>query len=118
MEGSRAMMEAHFGPEPTEAQKAAREASKRFVESLELSVRTANCLINAGVTCWEDVERMGRAYWMSQPNFGRKSMADLEGEMRLRGREFKIPSTHDGPFLSEISTRDLVRELARRFGDG
>lgn len=94
-----------------------REASARFVESLELSVRAANCLKNAGVTCWEDVEKQGRDYWLAQPNFGRKSLEDLEAEMKVHGREFATSDKLKCE-LHTIATRDLVMELARRFRSG
>jgi DNA-directed RNA polymerase subunit alpha len=70
-------------PEPTEADQSASEEDwnenlfKR-VDELELSVRSANCLQNAGIEyIWQLVER-SEAEMLKTKNFGRKSLNEIK----------------------------------------
>jgi len=70
-------------PEPMEAEHSAaeeewNEALFRRVDELELSVRSANCLQNAGIeTIWQLVER-SEAEMLKTKNFGRKSLNEIK----------------------------------------
>lgn len=50
------------------------------------SARLAHCLANAGCETVRDTLRFERAWWLREPNFGRKSWIDLE-ELRIRNLE-------------------------------
>lgn len=68
-------------PEPVEAAVAEEEFNEnllRTVDELELSVRSANCLQNAGIEyIWQLVERT-EAEMLKTKNFGRKSLNEIK----------------------------------------
>lgn len=52
---------------------------------LELSVRTANCLNNMGVSYINDLSYLPESWLLSFPNFGRKSLNELREVARIHG---------------------------------
>ncbi len=60
----------------------------RHVDELELSVRSANCLKNAGINyIWELVEKT-EAEMLKTKNFGRKSLSEIKEVLAELGLGF------------------------------
>ena len=60
------------------------------VESLELSVRSANCLRNAEIRTVKDLVRRSERELLTSKNFGRKSLSEIKevlAKMGLRLRD-------------------------------
>jgi lambda repressor-like predicted transcriptional regulator len=55
------------------------------VDDLELSVRSANCLKNENITCVGDLVRRTDAELLRMPNFGRKSLEEIEEVLAQMG---------------------------------
>lgn len=58
------------------------------VEDIELSVRSANCLRNAGIRSVRQLVQMTRKEMLECKNFGRKSLDEVEGILREMGLGF------------------------------
>ncbi|MCP4603414.1 MAG: DNA-directed RNA polymerase subunit alpha [Proteobacteria bacterium] len=74
-------------PVPEETEQAVNENLFRTVEELELSVRSANCLQNAGITYIGELVQRTETEMLKTKNFGRKSLKeirDLLTEMDLQ----------------------------------
>ncbi|MDJ0766440.1 MAG: DNA-directed RNA polymerase subunit alpha [Myxococcota bacterium] len=72
---------------PEETEQPVNEHLFRTVEDLELSVRSANCLQNAGITYIGELVQKTEAEMLKTKNFGRKSLKeirDLLSEMDLQ----------------------------------
>jgi DNA-directed RNA polymerase subunit alpha len=72
---------------PEETEQTVNENLFRTVEELELSVRSANCLQNAGITYIGELVQKTEAEMLKTKNFGRKSLKeirDLLSEMDLQ----------------------------------
>lgn len=72
---------------PEEAEQPVNENLFRTVDELELSVRSANCLQNAGITYIGELVQKTEAEMLKTKNFGRKSLKeirDLLAEMDLQ----------------------------------
>lgn len=72
---------------PEETEQPVNENLFRTVEELELSVRSANCLQNAGITYIGELVQKSEAEMLKTKNFGRKSLKeirDLLSEMDLQ----------------------------------
>jgi DNA-directed RNA polymerase subunit alpha len=74
--------------EDTEAEKKKKisEHLLRNIDELELSVRSANCLKNAGITLIGELVQNTEAEMLKTKNFGRKSLNEIKevlGEMEL-----------------------------------
>jgi DNA-directed RNA polymerase subunit alpha len=72
---------------PEETEQPVNENLFRTVEELELSVRSANCLQNAGITYIGELVQKTEAEMLKTKNFGRKSLKeirDLLSEMDLQ----------------------------------
>ncbi|MDD5306320.1 MAG: DNA-directed RNA polymerase subunit alpha [Deltaproteobacteria bacterium] len=70
-----------------QAEQAVNENLFRSVDELELSVRSANCLQNAGITLIGELVQKTEAEMLKTKNFGRKSLKeirDLLAEMELQ----------------------------------
>ena len=52
------------------------------IDSLELSVRTSNCLINEGIKNIGDLVQLSENFLLKTPNFGRKSLLEIENILR------------------------------------
>lgn len=48
------------------------------IENAELSVRSMNCLLNAGITTVTQLRAMDRKALLTTPNFGKKSLQEVE----------------------------------------
>ena len=72
---------------PEETKQTVNENLFRTVEELELSVRSANCLQNAGITFIGELVQKTEAEMLKTKNFGRKSLKeirDILSEMDLQ----------------------------------
>jgi DNA-directed RNA polymerase subunit alpha len=70
----------------TEERESVNENLLRHVDDLELSVRSANCLKNAGINLIGDLVQKTEAEMLKTKNFGRKSLNEIKailGEMGL-----------------------------------
>lgn len=64
------------------------EILSRSVEDLELSVRSANCLKNAGITTIGELVQRTEADMLKTKNFGRKSLSELKDILSEYGLVF------------------------------
>ncbi len=71
------------------------EQLNRHVSELELSVRSANCLKNAGINyIWELVEKT-EAEMLKTKNFGRKSLSEIKEVLMDLGLSFGMKIDHN-----------------------
>ncbi len=76
-------------PEPSgEAQPALNENLFRNVSELELSVRSANCLQNAGIKYIGELVQRTEAEMLKTKNFGRKSLNEIKEILHEMGLDF------------------------------
>src|SRR5207245_6610566 len=61
------------------------EYLNRSVDELELSVRSANCLKNAGIRTIRDLVQKTEKDMLETKNFGRKSLHAIKGIIRTLG---------------------------------
>jgi DNA-directed RNA polymerase subunit alpha len=61
------------------------EYLNRSVDELELSVRSANCLKNAGIRTIRDLVRRSERDMLETKNFGRKSLNEIRDILRPMG---------------------------------
>lgn len=64
------------------------ELLKRHVEELELSVRSANCLKNAGINLIGELVQKTEAEMLKTKNFGRKSLNEIREILAEQGLSF------------------------------
>ncbi len=100
----------------------------------ELQARTINALRIAGVWTWEEAAAQTEAWWLSQPNFGKKSLIDLKAALARRGLHtpegrmgnprnrklydatlINIALAFSGLRDSEIMMTDVLRDEQTRF---
>jgi len=60
----------------------------RHVEDLELSVRSANCLKNAGINLIGELVQKSEAEMLKTKNFGRKSLSEIKEILAEYGLTF------------------------------
>ena len=65
-------------PEKQEDHDNVSKVLSRSVEDLELSVRSANCLKNAGINTIGELVRKTEAEMLKTKNFGRKSLSEIK----------------------------------------
>jgi DNA-directed RNA polymerase subunit alpha len=65
-------------PEKEDDQDNVNKVLSRSVEDLELSVRSANCLKNAGINTIGELVRKTEAEMLKTKNFGRKSLSEIK----------------------------------------
>jgi DNA-directed RNA polymerase subunit alpha len=58
------------------------------VEELELSVRSANCLKNAGIRTLRELVQKTEKDMLETKNFGRKSLNEIKDILREKGLAF------------------------------
>ncbi len=80
----------------------------RSVEELELSVRSANCLKNAGINLIGELVQKTEAEMLKTKNFGRKSLNEIKEVLLEAGLGFGMKFD---PFYK---TRDSARETAEQ----
>lgn len=59
------------------------------LDELELSVKTYNCLIRAGVNTIDDLTRMTASDMMRVRNLGRRSLEEVISKMELMGYKLR-----------------------------
>ena len=64
------------------------EVLVRSVEDLELSVRSANCLKNAGINTIGELVQKTEAEMLKTKNFGRKSLSEIKDILNEYGLTF------------------------------
>jgi len=76
----------------------------RTVEELELSVRSANCLKNAGIKLIGELVSKTEAEMLKTQNFGRKSLNEIKDILNDMGLTFgmKIDSFPDPEFMRRL----------------
>lgn len=78
------------GAPPSNAEHALARARAFRVEDMEFSIRTMNCLRNAGIKTMGDLANMSKAELMRVPNFGARSLRlDVLPAMEKLGLRFK-----------------------------
>jgi DNA-directed RNA polymerase subunit alpha len=80
----------------------------RQVDDLELSVRSANCLKNAGINLIADLVQKSEAEMLKTKNFGRKSLNEIKAILSEMGLSFgmKIDFSLPGKQMEEQSSED------------
>ncbi len=67
-----------FRPEKEDEKGDINKVLLRSVEDLELSVRSANCLKNAGINTIGELVKKTEAEMLKTKNFGRKSLSEIK----------------------------------------
>jgi len=80
----------------------------RSVAELELSVRSANCLQNAGIKYIGELVQRGEAEMLKTKNFGRKSLNEIKEILREMGLDFGM-RIENFPSRAELDRR-LAKE--------
>jgi DNA-directed RNA polymerase subunit alpha len=87
----------------------------RSVDELELSVRSYNCLKNAGIKSIRDLVQRSEREMLATKNFGKKSLGEIRDILRGMGLDFgmqfdeqgnPIPGTGEGESLSDLDLED------------
>lgn len=84
----------------------------RTVEELELSVRSANCLKNAGIKLIGELVTKTEAEMLKTQNFGRKSLNEIKDILNDMGLTFgmKIDSFPDPEFMRRLRGEQIEEE--------
>jgi len=90
-------------PEDREAERVA-EHLKRSVEELELSVRSYNCLKNAGICTIGELVQTTEPEMLKTKNFGRKSLNEIKEILSEMGLSFGMKLGEDGRLLPPPKT--------------
>src|SRR3989339_440330 len=80
----------------------------RHVDDLELSVRSANCLKNAGINLIGELVQKTEAEMLKTKNFGRKSLTEIKEILLDSGLGFGMKL--DSPFLNRETAKDSDEE--------
>jgi len=75
-------------PEKEDEQEGVNKVLLRSVEDLELSVRSANCLKNAGINTIGELVKKTEAEMLKTKNFGRKSLSEIKDILSEYGLSF------------------------------
>jgi DNA-directed RNA polymerase subunit alpha len=75
-------------PEKEDEQEGVNKVLSRSVEDLELSVRSANCLKNAGINTIGELVKKTEAEMLKTKNFGRKSLSEIKDILGEYGLSF------------------------------
>jgi len=99
----------HFDEEEEDARAAQPEIStvldenlSKNVEELELSVRSANCLKNAGIRTIYELVQKTEAEMLKTKNFGKKSLNEIKELLETMGLHFGMKLDHIPPFAEVI----------------
>jgi DNA-directed RNA polymerase subunit alpha len=82
-------------PEAQEEKGNINEVLLRSVEDLELSVRSANCLKNAGINSIGELVQKTEAEMLKTKNFGRKSLSEIKDILNEYGLNFGMTLEFD-----------------------
>lgn len=85
----------------------------RTVEELELSVRSANCLKNAGIKYIGELVSKTEAEMLKTQNFGRKSLNEIKDILAEMGLTFgmKLDSFPDPEMIQQLGSEQKEEEL-------
>jgi DNA-directed RNA polymerase subunit alpha len=81
-------IEEEITPEKEDEQEGVNKVLLRSVEDLELSVRSANCLKNAGINTIGELVKRTEAEMLKTKNFGRKSLSEIKDILNEYGLSF------------------------------
>jgi len=81
-------IEEEITPEKEDEQEGVNKVLLRSVEDLELSVRSANCLKNAGINTIGELVKKTEAEMLKTKNFGRKSLSEIKDILNEYGLSF------------------------------
>jgi DNA-directed RNA polymerase subunit alpha len=81
-------IEEEIPPEKEDEQEGVNKVLLRSVEDLELSVRSANCLKNAGINTIGELVKRTEAEMLKTKNFGRKSLSEIKDILNEYGLSF------------------------------
>ena len=81
-------IEEEITPEKEDEQEGVNKVLLRSVEDLELSVRSANCLKNAGINTIGELVKKTEAEMLKTKNFGRKSLSEIKDILNEYGLNF------------------------------
>jgi len=81
-------VEEEIVPEKEDEKANVNEILSRSVEDLELSVRSANCLKNAGINTIGELVQKTEADMLKTKNFGRKSLSEIKDILNEYGLVF------------------------------
>ncbi len=88
-------VEEEIKPETEEEKGNINEVLLRSVEDLELSVRSANCLKNAGINTIGELVQKTEAEMLKTKNFGRKSLSEIKDILTEYGLTFGMKLEFD-----------------------
>jgi len=66
--------------------------SSQFIEELELTMRTSNCLKEAKIYTVGQLEQWTRNELLGLPNLGRKSLKEVEEQLEKMGLKLRVPT--------------------------
>ena len=66
--------------------------SSQFIEELELTMRTSNCLKEAKIHTVGQLEQWTRNELLGLPNLGRKSLKEVEEQLEKMGLKLRVPT--------------------------
>ena len=66
--------------------------SSQFIDELELTMRTSNCLKEAKIHTVGQLEQWTRDELLRLPNLGRKSLKEVEEQLEKIGLKLRIPT--------------------------
>jgi DNA-directed RNA polymerase alpha subunit len=66
--------------------------SSQFIDELELTVRTSNCLKEAKIHTVGQLEQWTRDELLRLPNLGRKSLKEVEEQLEKMGLKLRVPT--------------------------
>ena len=66
--------------------------SSQFIDELELTVRTSNCLKEAKIHTVGQLEQWTKNELMRLPNLGRKSLKEVEEQLEKMGLKLRTPT--------------------------
>lgn len=66
--------------------------SSQFIDELELTVRTSNCLKEAKIHTVGQLEQWTRNELLGLPNLGRKSLREVEEQLEKMGLKLRTPT--------------------------
>ena len=66
--------------------------SSQFIEEMELTVRTSNCLKEAKIHTVGQLEQWTRNELLGLPNLGRKSLREVEEQLEKMGLKLRTPT--------------------------
>ena len=66
--------------------------SSQFIDELELTMRTSNCLKEAKIHTVGQLEQWTRDELLRLPNLGRKSLKEVEEQLEKMGLKLRVPT--------------------------